>query len=352
MADSRFSNTWASRLFIDSKKANRTLQVQIDNITINISGGNGLRLQSDDAVTGGDGLAVSRVVIGGFSIKTVKAMRYAITFDTEISHQAISNHVMQGAATEFSSNLNVSCIVIRDCLMGLLIRYYPVEVTKLAFDNISIAGNGATAIYVQRNLSNTTQRLGEIRFSNINIYNTVIDTGAIDFSGGLGDVALNNITIRGSYPVAAGGALVRIRDIRHVMCDGFRFIGTQGVPSSYIRTEASQSTIVKNVTAVSHFGEMVGRPFEIGGEGQLANITCCVVPVTTSPDIGYPNPAPAQRYEYSNQFAISEFPQHYTLTNAETTREKDADNVNLQQLANLVAAHIADRSYGKFVSKD
>lgn len=354
--DSIFTNTWASSLFVNAAHANRTTNVQINNITINTSGGNGLRIQSDDAVTGvdgGEGLAVSRVVVTNFTIKNCESHAIRTNFRNGVITGGYIESCNAGTATEHAGNITISDIVIRDCLVGVLSRFYPVEVSSLVFDNLTIVASRGGAIQVQRKSDNDTRKLGEVRFTNINIYNTVADSYAIDFSGGIGsgscDVSFVNINIRNSFPVAVSDALVRILQCRHILCDGFRFVGTQGAPTSYIRTESSQSVIIKNVIAVSHFGTTVGRPFEIGGVSRLAHISGCVIPSTTSPDIGYPSTEPSQRYEMGNQFSISATPQNYTITNASTLRSMDVNSVTTQQLASVVATYMGDRSFGKFV---
>ncbi|HFU2241262.1 TPA: phage head-binding domain-containing protein, partial [Escherichia coli] len=70
----RCRNTWASSLFFSSRRPNRTLNLMIHDVSINTSGGNGLRIQSDDLMNGyGDGTAITRVNINAVTIKNCES---------------------------------------------------------------------------------------------------------------------------------------------------------------------------------------------------------------------------------------------------------------------------------------
>ena len=168
--------------------------------------------------------------------------------------------------------------------------------------------------------------MGWVRISNVNIACSAINSQSIDLSGGIGpsacDVFINDVSISGAYPFGTTytDALMRITECRHVYISNVRFVATQGSPSSYIRVNASGSSIIKDVAGISHFGPSIGRPFEVSGTLSLSHVSGCIVSSSVTSDIGYSTPVPTQRYQSDNQFPISLTPQTYPFTNAANLR--------------------------------
>ncbi|MGA4612699.1 hypothetical protein [Enterobacter hormaechei] len=322
-------STFASSFFIGATHAGRTTNVIVSDLYINTSSGNGLRLQSDDAVNGndgGEGTAVTRVTVTSFNIKNCSSHGIRANF----RHGTISGGYIEscnaGVAIETASNIIVSDITIKDCSTPILSRYYPVDNGDISFDSINIINPTSAGIYISRATNNTTKMMGRVRISNVNIACSAINSQSIDLSGGIGsgacDVFINDVSISGAYPFGTTytDALMRITECRHVYISNVRFVATQGSPSSYIRVNASGSSIIKDVAGISHFGPSVGRPFEISGALSISHVSGCVVASSTTSDIGYSNPVPTQRYQSGNQFPASLTPQTYPFTNAANLR--------------------------------
>lgn len=358
--DSIFTNTWASSLFVNAAHANRTTNVQINNITINTSGGNGLRIQSDDAVNGndgGNGVAVTRVSVTAFNIKNCASHGIRANFRNGTISGGYIESCNAGVAIETASNIIVSDITIKDCSTPILSRYYPVENGDISFDSINIINPSSAGIYISRAINNTSKMMGRVRISNVNIACRAINAQSIDLSGGVGsgacDVFINDVSISGAYPFGTTytDALMRITECRHVYISNVRFVATQGSPSSYIRVNASGSSIIKDVAGISHFGPSVGRPFEVSGTLSLSHISGCIVSSSVTSDIGYSTPVPTQRYQSGNQFPISLTPETYSFTNAANLRGGDVNTLTTSQVANILATLIKDLQNNKYLNR-
>lgn len=353
-------STFASSFFIGATHAGRTTNVIVSDLYINTSSGNGLRLQSDDAVNGndgGEGTAVTRVTVTSFNIKNCSSHGIRANF----RHGTISGGYIEscnaGVAIETASNIIVSDITIKDCSIPILSRYYPVDNGDISFDSINIINPTSAGIYISRATNNTTKMMGRVRISNVNIACSAINSQSIDLSGGIGsgacDVFINDVSISGAYPFGATytDALMRITECRHVYISNVRFVATQGSPSSYIRVNASGSSIIKDVAGISHFGPSVGRPFEISGALSISHVSGCVVASSTTSDIGYSNPVPTQRYQSGNQFPASLTPQTYPFTNAANLRGGDVNTLTTSQVANILATLIQDLQNNKYLNR-
>ncbi|HCR1863906.1 TPA: hypothetical protein ONC12_003116 [Enterobacter hormaechei subsp. steigerwaltii] len=353
-------STFASSFFIGATHAGRTTNVIVSDLYINTSSGNGLRLQSDDAVNGndgGEGTAVTRVTVTSFNIKNCSSHGIRANF----RHGTISGGYIEscnaGVAIETASNIIVSDITIKDCSTPILSRYYPVDNGDISFDSINIINPTSAGIYISRATNNTTKMMGRVRISNVNIACSAINSQSIDLSGGIGsgacDVFINDVSISGAYPFGTTytDALMRITECRHVYISNVRFVATQGSPSSYIRVNASGSSIIKDVAGISHFGPSVGRPFEISGALSISHVSGCVVASSTTSDIGYSNPVPTQRYQSGNQFPASLTPQTYPFTNAANLRGGDVNTLTTSQVANILATLIQDLQNNKYLNR-
>lgn len=353
-------STFASSFFIGATHAGRTTNVIVSDLYINTSSGNGLRLQSDDAVNGndgGEGTAVTRVTVTSFNIKNCSSHGIRANF----RHGTISGGYIEscnaGVAIETASNIIVSDITIKDCSTPILSRYYPVDNGDISFDSINIINPTSAGIYISRATNNTTKMMGRVRISNVNIACSAINSQSIDLSGGIGsgacDVFINDVSISGAYPFGTTytDALMRITECRHVYISNVRFVATQGSPSSYIRVNASGSSIIKDVAGISHFGPSVGRPFEISSALSISHVSGCVVASSTTSDIGYSNPVPTQRYQSGNQFPASLTPQTYPFTNAANLRGGDVNTLTTSQIANILATLIQDLQNNKYLNR-
>ncbi|EKS6316104.1 hypothetical protein AABW33_002049 [Enterobacter hormaechei] len=353
-------STFASSFFIGATHAGRTTNVIVSDLYINTSSGNGLRLQSDDAVNGndgGEGTAVTRVTVTSFNIKNCSSHGIRANF----RHGTISGGYIEscnaGVAIETASNIIVSDITIKDCSTPILSRYYPVDNGDISFDSINIINPTSAGIYISRATNNTTKMMGRVRISNVNIACSAVNSQSIDLSGGIGsgacDVFINDVSISGAYPFGTTytDALMRVTECRHVYISNVRFVATQGSPSSYIRVNASGSSIIKDVAGISHFGPSVGRPFEISGALSISHVSGCVVASSTTSDVGYSNPVPTQRYQSGNQFPASLTPQTYPFTNAANLRGGDVNTLTTSQVANILATLIQDLQNNKYLNR-
>ncbi|MCV9036502.1 hypothetical protein ODZ08_25455 [Escherichia coli] len=353
-------STFASSFFIGATHAGKTTNVIVSDLYINTSSGNGLRLQSDDAVNGndgGNGTAVTRVSVTAFNIKNCASHGIRANFRNGTISGGYIESCNAGVAIETASNIIVSDITIKDCSTPILSRYYPVENGDISFDSINIINPSSAGIYISRATNNTSKMMGRVRISNVNIACSAINAQSIDLSGGIGsgacDVFINDVSISGAYPFGTTytDALMRITECRHVYISNVRFVATQGSPSSYIRVNASGSSIIKDVAGVSHFGPSVGRPFEVSGTLSLSHISGCIVSSSVTSDIGYYTPVPTQRYQSGNQFPISLTPQTYSFTNAANLRGGDVNNLTTVQIANILATLIKDLQDNKYLNR-
>ncbi|EKD1076545.1 hypothetical protein OQ037_004738, partial [Escherichia coli] len=148
----RCRNTWASSLFFSSHRPNRTLNLMIHDVSINTSGGNGLRVQSDDLVNGiGEGTAITRVNINAATIKNCESHGLRGNFRNGVVTGLYVEGSNAGVAIEGASDVSYDNVVIRNCSQGLLCRFYPVENTRMRFSNFLISGCSAEAVYFLRN---------------------------------------------------------------------------------------------------------------------------------------------------------------------------------------------------------
>lgn len=350
----RTRTTWASSVFIDAKRPGRTLNVMIHDVSINGSGGNGLRLQSDDLVTGaggGQGTAITRVNISNVTIKNCESHGIRANFTNGSVTGAYIESCNAGIAIEGSSDVTYDNIIIRNCAQGILCRFYPVICTRLRFGNVLISGCTDWAIYFQAAAANTTVNLGDIEFDGVTIHCLASPAKAIFISCGANSTATSDITIKnlrvvGAFPDADGKAICQIYNARHIEVDNWNIRGVNGLPSSYLYAQASQSLNINRLVGVQPFGT-VARPIECVGVAGHVNIVNCSVPVTTN-GILYTS-TPASRYEEGNQFYNSAQPQQFPFTNAGTLRGGDVNTLTTAQLANIVATLINDISLGKFI---
>lgn len=331
-------NTYQSTLFVYSDIANRTNTIDISRAEINGSGGNGIRVMGSDA----EHVGATRVVINNFIVKNCESHGIRCNFRLGVVNTGYIESCNAALAIEYSSDMLVSDIVASRCATGILCRYYALEGTdKLTFSNIKISNPSVQAIYFARNSGNTTNALGKIRFSDIEIDITDTNARAIDFSGkptgasGNCDVTFSDISITGAW-ADTNRAFVEVTDCRHIKFAGVTFLSTQGTPSSYIKTGASTSVIMKEVTALSHFGSSaVVRPFEVLTGTETVNITGCVIPVTSNGNVAYSS-TPTYRYESCNQFLNSNNNKTWTLTNY-STQTRSVDAASNPALATLIA---------------
>lgn len=351
----RTRTTWASSVFVDSARPARTLNVMIHDISINGSGGNGLRLQSDDLVTGvggGDGTAITRVNISNVTIKNCESHGIRANFTNGSVTGVYIEACNAGIAIEGSSDVTYDNIIIKNCSQPILCRYYPVVCTRLRFSNILISGHTDWAVFfLRKDGSSHTVNLGDIEFDGLTIHCTQPGSKAVMINCGANstatsDITMKNVRIVGASPDTDGTALCQIHNARHIEVDNWNIRGINGKPSSYLYAQASQSLNINRLVGVQPFGT-VERPIECVGVAGHVNIVNCSVPVTTN-GILYTT-VPAHRYEQGNQFFNSERPQAYPFTNAGTLRGGDVNTLTTPQLANIVATLINDISLGKFV---
>ncbi|EOJ5528048.1 phage head-binding domain-containing protein [Escherichia coli] len=351
----RCRNTWASSLFFSSRRPNRTLNLMIHDVSINTSGGNGLRIQSDDLMNGyGDGTAITRVNINAVTIKNCESHGLRGNFRNGVVTGLYVESSNAGVAIEGASGVSYDNVVIRNCSQGLLCRFYPVENTRMRFSNFLISGCSAEAVYFLRNSANTTTNLADIEFDGITIHALVNGAKGFVFNGGPAavpttDLTLKNVRIVGAYPNTENGHYIVIINCRHIEVDNVNLRGCNGSAESYLQALATQSVIVNRLVAVQPFGT-VNRPIYTNGSGSdaIVNITNCVAPDTTTGSIGY-NPVPTKRYEANNQFANSSQPQQYPFTNSGALRGGDVNTLSTKDIANIVATLVNDISNGKFV---
>lgn len=351
----RCRNTWASSLFFSSRRPNRTLNLMIHDVSINTSGGNGLRIQSDDLVNGiGEGTAITRVNINAATIKNCESHGLRGNFRNGVVTGLYVEGSNAGVAIEGASDVSYDNVVIRNCSQGLLCRFYPVENTRMRFSNFLISGCSAEAVYFLRNSANTTTNLADIEFDGITIHALANGAKGFVFNGGPAavpttDLTLKNVRIVGAYPNTENGHYIVIINCRHIEVDNVNLRGCNGSAESYLQALATQSVIVNRLVAVQPFGT-VNRPIYTNGSGSdaIVNITNCVAPDTTTGSIGY-NPVPTKRYEANNQFANSSQPQQYPFTNSGALRGGDVNTLSTKDVANIVATLVNDISNGKFV---
>lgn len=351
----RCRNTWASSLFFSSHRPNRTLNLMIHDVSINTSGGNGLRVQSDDLVNGiGEGTAITRVNINAATIKNCESHGLRGNFRNGVVTGLYVEGSNAGVAIEGASDVSYDNVVIRNCSQGLLCRFYPVENTRMRFSNFLISGCSAEAVYFLRNSANTTTNLADIEFDGITIHALANGAKGFVFNGGPAavpttDLTLKNVRIVGASPNTENGHYIVIINCRHIEVDNVNLRGCNGSAESYLQALATQSVIVNRLVAVQPFGT-VNRPIYTNGSGSdaIVNITNCVAPDTTTGSIGY-NPVPTKRYEANNQFANSSQPQQYPFTNSGALRGGDVNTLSTKDVANIVATLVNDISNGKFV---
>lgn len=351
----RCRNTWASSLFFSSHRPNRTLNLMIHDVSINTSGGNGLRVQSDDLVNGiGEGTAITRVNINAATIKNCESHGLRGNFRNGVVTGLYVEGSNAGVAIEGASDVSYDNVVIRNCSQGLLCRFYPVENTRMRFSNFLISGCSAEAVYFLRNSANTTTNLADIEFDGITIHALANGAKGFVFNGGPAavpttDLTLKNVRIVGAYPNTENGHYIVIINCRHIEVDNVNLRGCNGSAESYLQALATQSVIVTRMVAVQPFGT-VNRPIYTNGSGSdaIVNITNCVAPDTTTGSIGY-SPVPTKRYEANNQFANSSQPQKYPFTNSGALRGGDVNTLSTKDVANIVATLVNDISNGKFV---
>lgn len=351
----RTQTTWASSVFVDSSKPGRTLNVMIHNVSINGSGGNGLRLQSDDLGAGvGGGTAITRVNISGVTIKNCESHGLRANFSNGSVTGLYIESCNAGIAIEGSRDVTYDNILIRNCSQGILCRFYPVEVTRLRFSNILISNHTDWAVFFLRQAgSSHTVNLGDIEFDGLTIHCTQSGSKAVMINCGANttatsDITMKNVRIVGANPDADGQAICQIINARHIEVDNWNIRGVNGLPSSYLYAQASQSLNINRLVGVQPFGT-VARPIECAGLAAHVNIVNCSVPVTTN-GILYTT-TPVYRYEQGNQFFDTKQPQAYPFTNAATLRGGDVNTLTTTQLSSIVATLVNDISLGKFVTR-
>ena len=353
----RTRTTWASSVFIDSARPGRTRNVMIHDVSINGSGGNGLRLQSDDLVTGvggGNGTAITRVNISNVTIKNCASHGIRANFTNGSVTGVYIEACNAGIAIEGSSDVTYDNIVIKNCSQPILCRYYPVICTRLRFSNILISDHTDWAVFfLRKDGSSHTVNLGDIEFDGLTIHCTQPGSKAVMIDCGLNatatsDITMKNVRIVGASPDADGTALCQIHNARHIEVDNWNIRGVNGLPSSYLYAQATQSLNVHRLVGVQPFGT-VDRPIECVGIAGHVNIVNCSVPATTN-GILYTS-TPSSRYEEGNQFYNSAQPQQFSFTNAGQLRDGDVNTLTTTQLANIVATLINDISLGKFITR-
>lgn len=215
-------NTYQSTLFVYADIANRTSTIDISRTEINSSGGNGIRVMGSDT----DHVGATRVVISNFIIKNCESHGIRCNFRLGVINTGYIESSNASLAIEYASDLLISDVVSSRCATGILCRYYPLDGTdKLTFSNIKISNPSVQAIYFARNSGNTTNALGEIRFSDIEIDITDTNARAIDFSGkptgtsGNCDVTFSDISITGAW-ADTNRAFVEVTDCRHIKFAG------------------------------------------------------------------------------------------------------------------------------------
>lgn len=352
----RTKTTWASSVFIDSSRPGRTLNVMIHDVSINGSGGNGLRLQSDDLVTGvggGQGTAITRVNISNVTVKNCESHGIRANFTNGSVTGVYIESCNAGIAIEGSSDVTYDNIIIRNCSQGLLCRFYPVVCTRLRFGNVLIAGCTDWSIYFQAAVANTTVNLGDIEFDGVTIHCLTPSAKAVFISCGpnstaTSDITMKNFRIVGAFSSDTSGSIIQVYNARHFELDNANIRGINGTPEAYLSVQASQSVLVNRLVGIQPFGT-VNRPIAVSGTATQVNISNCVIPQTTTSSIGYSAPVPTARYEMGNQFGISNQPQTYPFTNATALRGGDVNTLTTVQLSNIVATLVNDISQGKFV---
>ncbi|EOG7142520.1 hypothetical protein ACLIAG_000116 [Enterobacter hormaechei] len=351
----RTQTTWASSVFVDSSKPGRTLNVMIHDVSINGSGGNGLRLQSDDLGAGvGGGTAITRVNISGVTIKNCESHGLRANFSNGSVTGLYIENCNAGIAIEGSRDVTYGNIFIRNCSQGILCRFYPVEVTRLRFSNILISNHTDWAVLFLRQAgSSHTVNLGDIEFDGLAIHCTQSGSKAVMINCGANttatsDITMKNVRIVGANPDADGQAICQIINARHIEVDNWNIRGVNGLPSSYLYAQASQSLNVHRLVGVQPFGT-VARPIECVGLANHVNIVNCSVPVTTN-GILYTT-TPASRYEQGNQFYNTAQPQAYPFTNAATLRGGDVNTLTTSQVANILATLIQDLQNNKYLNR-
>lgn len=352
----RTRTTWASSVFIDSYRPGRTLNVMVHDVSINGSGGNGLRIQSDDLVTGvrgGQGTAITRVNISNVTIKNCSSHGLRANFTNGSVTGVFIESCNAGISIEGSSDVIYDNIIIRNCSQGILCRFYPVVCTRLRFGNVLISGCTDWALYFQAAAANTTVNLGDIEFDGVTIHCLASESKAVFISCGsnsvtTSDITMKNFRIVGAFSSERNGSIIQIYNSRHFELDNCNIRGVNGTPEAYLSVQASQSVLVNRLVGLQPFGT-VNRPIAVSGGAKQVNISNCVIPQTTSPSIGYSAPVPANRYEASNQFSNSNQPQQFQFTNSVTLRGGDANALTTSQLASIVATLINDISLGKYV---
>ncbi|WP_112929940.1 phage tailspike protein [Escherichia coli] len=351
----RTRTTWASSVFIGAARPGRTLNVMIHDVSINGSGGNGLRLQSDDLVTGvggGQGTAITRVNISNVTIKNCESHGIRANFSNGSVTGVYIESCNAGIAIEGSSNVTYDNITIRNCSQPILCRYYPVVCTRLRFSNILITDHTDWAVFFLRKAgSSHTVNLGDIEFDGLTIHCTQSGSKAVMINCGANttatsDITMKNVRIVGAFPDTDGTAICQIHNARHIEVDNWNIRGVNGLPSSYLYAQASQSLNVHRLVGVQPFGT-VARPIECDGVADQVNIVNCSVPATTG-GILYTT-TPVYRYEQGNQFFNTRQPQAYPFTNATDLHGGNVNTLTTAQLANIVATLINDISNGKFV---
>lgn len=351
----RTRDTWASSVFMTSARPGRTLNVMIHDISINTSGGNGLRLQSEDLVTGvggGNGTAITRVNISNVTIKNCDSHGIRANFTNGSVTGAYIEACNAGIAIEGSSDVTYDNITIKNCSQPILCRYYPVVCTRLRFSNILITGHTDWAVFfLRKDGSSHTVNLGDIEFDGLTIHCTQPGSKAVMINCGsnataTSDITMKNVRIVGALPDTDGTALCQIHNARHIEVDNWNIRGVNGNPSSYLYAQASQSLNVHRLVGVQPFGT-VDRPIECVGIAGHVNIVNCSVPATTN-GILYSS-TPSSRYEEGNQFYNSARPQQFPFTNARQLRGGDVNTLTTTQLANIVATLINDISLGKYI---
>ena len=352
----RTYNTWASSLFIDSYTAGRTESLRLDNIEINKSQGNGLRIQSDDLVRGtGGGDAIVRVVATGISIRdcashALRCNAKRCNFNGVLLESSNAGLSIESAADSVFSSFNII-----NCSQGVLCRYYPVEVSRIAFSDFNIIGSTNEAVYFLRGATNTTTPLGSVSFADFNINGNGVSTSKamVINGGGGGDIKLSNIAIANVVPIASGGYYNQIVNFSTVEARGFSFRGVLGNAEAYIQTMASVSCIIDSFTSFnfSASGTIV-RPVAIGSPAPTySSVTNCIIPGTRSSSVGYPIPLPTNRYESSNQFANSLGAYTYTTPGASTSRSLSVSTATATDVANVLSTLISDLHLGRYVTK-
>lgn len=300
-------NTWASSVMIVSQRPGKTTNVQINSVSINTSGGNGLRLQSDDLVNGsGDGTAITRVNIKGITIKNCESHGIRANFRNGSISGAYIESCNVGLSIEAASDVQYSSFTIKNCTIGVLSRFYPVEMTRLRFSNFLISGCSDIGVNFLRSPENEGVNIGDVEFDGLSIHCLNQDSKAFSFNGGNRDISNTDITIRnmkvtGAHPLYVDSSLIDVIHCRHINVDCINLIRMNGAASSYLRASAGQSIMINRLTGVQPIGS-VYRPIQISGSARLVNIVNCATYPTAVKDVGYESGTPAKMFEGNNQF--------------------------------------------------